>query len=358
VGSIPNNPAAVPVALARGGPILVTGANGFLGSNVVWTLRRLGLPVRALVRRPPRGPQWNDVDEVDVVRGDVCDPVGLARAMEGVNGVIHNAACLDMAPRPNRLAYHVNVEGTRNVCAAALHAGVRRLVFTSSLGTIQPGSAAAPADEGAPYVRRRNSNPYHISKRLAEGVIRNYAAQGLETTIFCTALILGPRDQYGMSNQLVLVPARYPCLAMPPGGTSALDVREAAMAHVRALWMGPPGGRYILAGPYVPYVELANLVKQIIRSPVRVQPLPHWTRAPGSWLLALVSGLLPTVPNSLSVPNFRYGYVDFHLCGELADRTFGLVHRPISATVLETLRWFQDSGLAPWLKSRLIEPKV
>jgi dihydroflavonol-4-reductase len=351
------NGIGVPSAVAEGGPVLVTGAGGFLGVNLVWALREHGLPVRALLRRPPRGPQWHGLEGVEFMQGDICNPDQVARAMAGVRYVLHNAASTALVPRPSRQAYRVNVEGTRIVCAAAVQAGVRRLVFTSSLGTIMAGTAEEPSTEATPYNRRFIPTAYHTSKRLAEGVIREYANRGLETIIFTACMIIGPRDSQPTTNQFLLYQARVPQLLMlPPGGINIIDVREAALAHVRALWLGEPGHRYLLAGPYLAYTELGNLVKRIVGSPIRLRPLPQWTYLPGSLFFALVSGLLPTVPNALAVPNFQYGYVPFHMSGALADRTFGLHHRPASVTVYDTLRWFQDTGLAPWLKCRLIPP--
>src|SRR5262249_26471950 len=158
------------------------------------------------------------------------------------------------------------------------------------------------------------------------------------------------------TNQLLLVPARFPVLTLPPGGMNVIDVREAALAHVRALWLGQPGSRYLLGGPHMTYIELANIVKRIIGSQVRLRPLRAWTLLPGSLFCALLSGILPQVPNPLSVPNYRNGFIRFHLTGALADRTFDLVHRPVSVTIWDTLRWFQEAGLAPWLTQTLIRP--
>src|SRR5438045_2680349 len=131
---------AVPDDLRDQALVLVTGASGFLGTNVVWALHEHGLRVRALVRRMPSasGRPWPA--SVEVVRGDVLDPARIAQVMTGVTHVIHSAALIEMNPRPRRRAFAVNAEGTRIVCEAARRAGVRRLVYTSSIGTISPGT--------------------------------------------------------------------------------------------------------------------------------------------------------------------------------------------------------------------------
>jgi dihydroflavonol-4-reductase len=338
----------------RAGTVLVTGAGGFLGANVVAALREHGIPVRALVRRPPRGPQWQGLDGLEIIHGDVRDRSCLQRAVARAQAVIHAAALTDLMPRPRRLAFQVNVEGTRVVCAAALAAGVRRLVLTSSLCTAAAGTAEKPATEDTPYNLGAIRSPYYESKRLAERVARDFQACGLETITLCPAYVIGPRDGRPTTNELLLFASRTPAPLLPPGGINVIDVREAALAHMRALWLGRPGERYLLAGPYVGYADLGRCVRAALGLPGRIGLVPRWMRGPGSLLLALLAGVLPRVPNGLSVPGFRYGFEAIHVSGARGDAAFGLTHRPVAETVVDTLRWFRQTGLAPWLRGRAL----
>lgn len=332
----------------RASRVLVTGASGFLGVNLLWALRAEGFAVRALVRRPPRGPQWAGLDGVEFAIGDIRNVHQVERALEGVTGVLHAAALTRLIPRPRRDAFRVNVDGTRNVCAAALRAGVRRLVFTSSASTIAPGTAAQPANEDAPDNREPIHAPYYTSKRWAEQVVRDFNALGLETITFCPAYLLGPRDARPTTNELLLYAARWPWPILPPGGMNVIDVREAARAHVRALWLGHPGERYLLAGPYRSYADLGRIVRRLLGSG-GVWVLPRWMRYAGPIPLALASGVFADVPNGLTVPSFQYGFVSYHLSGAKADQTFALTHRPVEETVRDTLRWFGVAGWTPRL---------
>jgi dihydroflavonol-4-reductase len=330
----------------RAGHVLVTGASGFLGVNLVWALRENGFAVRALVRRPPRGPQWARLDGVEFAIGDVRNADQIERALDGVTGVLHAAALTRLIPQPRRDAYRVNVEGTWNICAAALRAGVRRLVFTSSASTIAPGTAAQPANEDSPDNQEPIRAPYYASKRLAEQVVREFNALGLETITFCPGYLLGPRDARPTTNEVLLYAARWRWPIFPPGGMNVLDVREAALAHVRALWLGQPGKRYVLAGPYRSYADLGGIVRRLLGSG-GVRVLPHWMRYAGSIPLAIASGVLAGVPNGLTVPSFQYGFVAYHLSGARADQIFGLTHRPVEETVRDTLHWFRTGKPAP-----------
>jgi dihydroflavonol-4-reductase len=335
-------------AAIRAGRVLVTGAGGFLGVNLVWELRQYGFAVRALVRRPPRGPQWTGLEDVEFTMGDIHNANQVEAAMEGVTAVLHAAALTRLVPRPRRDSYRVNVEGTRNVCAAALRARVRRLVFTSSASTIAPGTADQPADESFPENREPIHAPYFSSKRLAEQVVRGFNALGLETITFCPGFLLGPRDTRPTTNELLLHAARWRWPIFPPGGMNVIDVREVARAHVRALWLGQPGERYVLAGPYQSYADLGRMVRRLLGSGY-VWVLPPWTRFAGSIPLSIASGVFRDVRNGLTVPSFQYGFVCYHLSGAKADKTFDLTHRPVEETVRDTLRWFGVADAAPLL---------
>jgi dihydroflavonol-4-reductase len=87
------------------------------------------------------------------------------KALDGVGAVLHAAARTALEPRPRRDAFRVNVEGTRIVCAAALQAGVQRLVFTSSVSTVAAGTAALPATEESPYNLGGIRSPYYARLR-------------------------------------------------------------------------------------------------------------------------------------------------------------------------------------------------
>lgn len=328
----------------RAGRVLVTGAGGFLGVNIVAALREHGFRVRAFVRRPPRGPQWAGIDGVEFTIGDVRNVRQIENALDGVTAIVHAAALTSVIPRPRGDAYRVNVEGTRNVCAAALRAGVRRVVHTSSCSTIAPGTAEHPATEQSPDNREPIHAPYFASKRLAEQVVCEFHDRGLETITFCPGYILGPRDGRPTTNELLLHAARQRWLMLPPGGMNVIDVREAALAHVRALWLGQPGERYLLAGPYCSYTEIGRIVRRILGSG-SVWVLPRWARYAGSIPLAIASGVFADVSNGLMVPSFQYGFVGYHLSGARADKTFGLTHRSVEETVRDTLHWFRTREL-------------
>src|SRR5262245_36859387 len=129
-------------------PTLVTGANGHLGNNLCRQLVARGERVRAMIRPSADTASLAGV-EVELVHGDIIDPATTARAVEGCGRVYHTAAGFLMWSRdPERDIIRPSVDGTRTVLEAAARAGVEKLVYTSSSGTIgHDGSAERPLDE-------------------------------------------------------------------------------------------------------------------------------------------------------------------------------------------------------------------
>jgi dihydroflavonol-4-reductase len=128
---------------------LVTGATGFLGSAVARALVGRGEPVRALVRRSSSLRLLEELP-VEIVTGDLDEPASCRAALEGCDALFHVAADYRLwVPQPDAM-YRTNVEGTRHLLAAAGDAGIRRIVYTSSVATLGLRPDHLPADETTP----------------------------------------------------------------------------------------------------------------------------------------------------------------------------------------------------------------
>jgi nucleoside-diphosphate-sugar epimerase len=170
--------------------ILVTGGNGFVGRHVVSALLDRGDNVRVLALP---GEETSGLEErgVAVHRGDIRRPDDLAGPMEGVEGVIHLAAMMDVW-RPIEEYHAVNVTGTETVCRAALAAGVRRLVHMSS-SSVYGMALGRPADEGSPL--SPFADPYPVTKAAGDMAVQRMIAEDhLPAVIVRPDQIFGPGD--------------------------------------------------------------------------------------------------------------------------------------------------------------------
>lgn len=224
---------------------MVTGANGHLGNNLVRQLLARGQPVRAGVRDLRHGSALSGLG-CQVARAELQDFDSLRHALQGVDVLYQVAAVFKhWAKHPDAEIIDVNVQGTRNVLRAAAEAGVRRVVYVSSVAAV--GHNGHYLDESTWNTNLQN--PYYLSKILSERAAWEAAQNhGLEMVAVLPSAITGPyaerlTDTMGF---LTAVPQRK--LVLDPNfHFNFVDVRDVADGLIRAAEQGRPGQRYILA---------------------------------------------------------------------------------------------------------------
>src|SRR5262249_22734292 len=141
-------------------------------------------------------------------------------------------------------------------------------------------SPTAPADEKTVWNLTALRSPYCETKREAERLVLERDRTGFGTVVLCPALVIGPRDVRPTSTRVLLHMARTPVAVLPLGGTPVVDARVVAEAHLRALQRGETGRRYVVAGPYLSYAELAFMVARLTGRPWRVVIIPDALERP------------------------------------------------------------------------------
>ncbi len=253
--------------------VLVTGSSGFIGGNLCRLLVESGYEVRAF-HRSTSNLRLLEGLPVEHVTGDITQPETVQAAFAGVEAVFHLAAWVGMND-PGRL-YAITVEGTRSVVQAALQAGVRRLVYTSSvtaLGIPKPGVPAL-LDEHSTWNFTPELLPYGYSKYLAELEVQKGVAQGLDAVIVNPALVIGPGDLYRQATSFILQIAARKIGVAVEGGVNAVHVADVARGQIAALERGRSGERYILGGENLTYLDLAQRTARITGAPVPGVSLP------------------------------------------------------------------------------------
>jgi dihydroflavonol-4-reductase len=323
-------------------PVLVTGASGFLGSAIAAALRARGHSVRVLVR--PSSPRTN-LDSADVVcEGDLGDRASLAAALKGARILFHAAADYRLwAPDPEEILRN-NVEGTRLIMEEALKAGVERVVYTSSVATLEL-TDGAPATEDKPLAEGEGIGAYKRSKVAAERLVETMIRRDrLPAVIVNPSTPIGPRDVRPTPTGRIIVEAasgRMP--AFVDTGLNLAHVDDVAAGHLAALERGRIGERYILGGDNVTLADmLADIARLVGRRPPIVK-LPRTMLYPlayGAEALARLSGVEPFLTmDGLRMARHRMFFDDSKARAEL-----GYVSRPYREGLADAIAWFRLRG--------------
>ncbi|MDP2728629.1 MAG: NAD-dependent epimerase/dehydratase family protein, partial [Dehalococcoidia bacterium] len=247
--------------------VLVTGATGFLGSNLVRELLGDGEEVRALVRVGSNLANLSGL-EVELVAGDLWDRSSLMQAAQGCCVVYHVAALYSERDEDVPAIYRTNVDGTRNVLEAARRAGVERLVYTSTIGTIGRGRGSHPPNEEVAFNLWDSSSHYVRSKCLAEKGALSANGSGLEVVVVNPCAPVGPFDiRPSPTGRRIL---DFLCGVTPPypkGGINFVHVRDVARGHILAASKGQVGRRYILGHRNLSLGEFLDLMEKATGQP-------------------------------------------------------------------------------------------
>ena len=275
--------------------VLLTGGTGIVGNAIARELVDRGRSVRALVRSLERGRALLP-DAVELVLGDVTDPVSVASALSGCDVAYHAAGLPEQWLADPATFARVNVEGTRIVAEAALAAGVARFVYTSTIDVFAcvPG---VPFDEGT-LAREAKATHYQRSKQAADRLVAELVARGLPAVFLHPSAVYGPVPAASPGlNQLVRDLATGAVPMLLPGGFPVVYAADVARGHVLAE-PRPPGSRFILSESYLTLVEVARAVADLTGAKVpRVLPsfVAHAVAAAGEGI-ARLTGRAPLIP--------------------------------------------------------------
>ncbi len=322
--------------------VLVTGASGFVGSAISNAARKAGYRVRVLVR--PSSPRTNIHPDEEVVIGDICDRASLVPALQGVRYLAHAAADYRLwSPVPGEIA-RTNLEGTRHVMEEALRAGVERIVYTSSVATLDLRDDGL-ADETRPLLEGKAIGAYKKSKVIAERLVEDMVKRlGLPAVIVNPSTPIGPRDVKPTPTGRIIVECA--CGRMPgfvDTGLNLAHVDDVAAGHLAALRHGRIGERYILGGENVLLgTMLADIATIVGRRPPTLRfPIPAlYPIALGAELWARLTGREPfATRDGLRMARHYMFFNDAK-----ARRDLGYTSRPYREAIADAIAWFKQAG--------------
>jgi dihydroflavonol-4-reductase len=321
--------------------IVVTGASGLIGSNLVRTLLAQGQQVRVLVHHnhhPLSGLN------VETSTGDLLSFASLVQAFSGAEIVYHLAGAISLKMNHWEQMQRVNVFGTRNVVNACLQSGVRRLVHFSSIHALEQEPLDTPVTESRPRVTSEKYPPYDRSKAAGEQEVLNGVQQGLDAIILNPTGIIGPYDfEPSYLGKALLHMAHGHLPALVSAGFNWVDARDVASAAIQASQHGKTGESYLISGHWRSIEQIAALVAEFSGKLAPGITVPLWLAAAGLPFTALHAALTQqaNIFTRATLMALRSNRCIDH---SKASQQFNYQPRQFEETIFDTLQWFSDHG--------------
>lgn len=323
---------------------LITGSSGHVGSNLIRELSKQDYKIRCI-----------DFDgdyrayegfDVEVIKGDITNKDSLRSVFKNVDIVFHTAALINLDRRYEKQIRQVNVEGTRNVCEAAVKAGVKKLIHFSSVDAFYRFPIEEPLLESRSLIDDPNAVPYDLSKADGQKIVLEFCEKDLDASIIHPTSIVGPNDfKPGLPMQEMVNLANGKRKLVPNWGYNFVDVRDLCITAISAVKLGRTGQNYIVGGEYHLYSYIAELMKQQLGRTVLLATIPDFVSylgLPYEYIKSLITGK----PRVLTVDTLHTGKTGNKVVpSTLAREELGHNPRPLEETIYDMVSFFQKRGL-------------
>jgi nucleoside-diphosphate-sugar epimerase len=324
---------------------LITGGTGFLGAHLVKQLVETGAKdIRVMATSIP---DWLVDLGVETFEGSITNAEDTKRAVDGIKEIYHLAGKVSRERKDAREMYDIHVEGTRLLCDAAKAAGVKSIVVASTSGTIavtKEGETVPDETFSMPF-EIISRWPYYTSKAYQEmAALERFSGKGLRLVIMNPSLLLGPGDDRLSSTKVVLDFMARKIGAVPSGGVSFVDARDAAQAFRSAMKKGRHGERYLLGSVNWTFTKFFGRLERLTKISAPKLALPARFAVAGAQLVDSFfkqwDMASPVEPGSIEMAQY-FWYVN---CGKAA-RELSFKPRDPGETLHETVVYLRENFL-------------
>ena len=323
---------------------LITGSSGHVGSNLIRELSKQDYKIRCI-----------DFDgdyrayegfDLEVIKGDITNKESLHSVFKNVDIVFHTAALINLDRRYKKQIRQVNVEGTRNVCDAAVKAGVKKLIHFSSVDAFYRFPIEEPLLESRKLIDDPNAVPYDLSKADGQKIVLQFCEKGLDASIIHPTSIVGPNDfKPGLPMQEMVNLANGKRRLLPNWGYNFVDVRDLCLTAIAAVELGRTGQNYIVGGEYHMYSYIAELMEQQLGRTVLLSTIPDFVSYLGL-PYEYIKSLITRKPRVLTIDTLHTGKSGNKVVpSTLARKELGHNPRPLKESIYDMVAFFQKRGL-------------
>ena len=323
--------------------ILVTGADGLLGNNLVRELLSRNYDVNVLLLPNSK---THSLDELDIERfeGNILNPEDIEKAMQGCDAVIHAAANTNIWPSRSEIIRKVNFDGTKNMVEAALKAKVNRFIYIGTANSFGFGSKQNPGNESKPYASGKYGVDYMDSKLDAQKlVLKAVEEKGLPAITVNPTFMLGPYDTKPSAGAMILAIYEEKVPGFAPGGRNYLYVKDAAVAIANGLTKGRIGESYIVGNVNLSYQEMfTKMAKLVGAKPPKIKIPSVFIKIYG--MIGSAYGSLFKKQPTVSYPMALISCDEHYFDPKKARDELDLPQTDIDTAITESFNWLKENG--------------
>lgn len=323
--------------------IVVTGGTGHIGNVLVRELLSRGEKVRVVIPSFEDDTPIKNLD-VEKAEGDVLNYPSIVRAFRDAECVYHLAGIVSITSGRKQRLYDVNINGTKNVVRACMEAGVKRLVYTSSVHAFVEPPHGIALQETAEINPSKVVGDYAKTKAKATIEVKKAVESGLNAVIVHPSGVIGPYE-YKISNtgQMIVDYVNRKLPGCIEGAYDFVDVRDTANGLILACEKGLMGESYIISGQQVTVKELYIMLQSITGIKAPLFKVPSWMAliiSPFMQVYSLITGNKPII-TPYSIRTLSSNSLISH---DKASTVLGYNPRPIIETIRDTVNWLEKSG--------------
>jgi dihydroflavonol-4-reductase len=323
--------------------VLVTGANGFLGVNLVRMLTAEDFEVRILIRENANLDLIEEMNP-EIFYGRIDNAGDVFKAVNGCEVVIHAASITEQHGIRFEQYEQINVTATKYVVEACLKYKIEKLVYVSTANTFGPGSISLPGTELNGFSYFKAGSGYINSKYLAQQfVLEQVHQKKLPAVVVNPAFMIGANDTKPSSGQLILYALNKKILFYPPGGKNFVHIQDVCCGIINAIDKGKNGSCYLLAGENLSYYNFFRLLFGITRQKPLMIKIPPIALKLGAVFSSLVQSANHR-PQRLTRANAFLLCQKNYYSGKKSEMDLGLKYSPIKEAIKEACDWFANSG--------------
>jgi len=324
--------------------VFVTGADGFLGSNIVRVLLERGEQVRAFIQKGRDTGTLTDLP-IEKTEGDLLDLKDVEAAMKGCDHVIHAAANTSIWPTRSHIVRQVNIQGTKNIIQAVKSNDIKKMIYIGTANSFGAGTKQNPGDESCKFNAAKYKLDYIDSKYESHKIILNAIKEdNINAVIVNPTFMIGEYDSKPGSGALILALYNNKVPGCTNGGRNFINVKDAAIGTCNALKMGRKGESYILGNENLSYAEFNDLVCTELDANAVHRRIPHIFIYLYGYISEFISFFTRSEP-VVSVAVARVSTDNNYYISTKAINELELPQTPVRNAIREAFDWYVKNDM-------------